>query len=384
MRKDILPGKEPELKGNRIIPVCEPLLKGNEERYVINCIRSNWISSAGSYVTKFEERFAAACGVKFGIACSSGTAALHLALAALNIGKGDEVIIPTFTMVSTAFVVTYTGARIKLIDSELKTWNMDCSQIEKKITKRTKAIIPVHTYGHPADMDRILKIARGYNLYVIEDAAEAHGAKYKGKRVGGIGDVGVFSFYANKIITTGEGGILVTNNRQIAERARRLRDLYFSDDRHFYHRRLGFNYRMTNLQAAVGLAQVERFDELVRRRRANGMLYASLLKGIKGLTLMPEAPWAKSVFWMYSILVEDNFPIRRDQLRKQLADIGIETRSFFIPMHLQPLYKNDFRKEKFLVAEDLCHKGLYLPSSTGLTEKDIKLVVKGIQTYGIF
>lgn len=378
MRRNILPQREPKLKGNRIIPVCEPLIEGNEEKYVVNCIKSNWISSAGPYVTKFEEKFAAACRARYGVTCSSGTSALHMALAAINIGKDDEVIIPTFTMVSTAFAVTYTGAKIILVDSELKTWNIDCSQIEKKITKKTKAIIPVHTYGHPADMDNILKIARRHKLFVIEDAAEAHGAEYKGKKAGGIGDIGVFSFYANKIITTGEGGMLVTNNRQIAERARRLRDVSFSDDRHFYHRRLGFNYRMTNLQAAVGLAQVERFDKLVRRRRENGMLYASLLEGIKGLTLMPEARWAKSVYWMYSILVEDNFPITRDQLRKRLADNGIETRSFFIPMHLQPLYRDGFRNEKFSVAEDLCRKGLYLPSATGLSHKDIEFIVKNI------
>ena len=379
MRKDILPGREPKLIGDKIISVCEPMLEGNEAKYVADCIRSTWISSAGSYVTRFEEKFSAACGTRYAVACSSGTAALHLALAAIEIGKEDEVIIPAFTMISTALAVTYTGARAVLVDAEARTWNMDCDLIEEKMTKKTKAIMPVHTYGNPAIMDRILEIARKHKVCVIEDAAEAHGAEYKGKKVGGIGDIGCFSFYANKIITTGEGGILVTNNEQVAQTSRKLRDMYFSDERHFYHRRIGFNYRMTNLQAAVGLAQTERFDEFVKTRRENAMLYASLLKSIVGLSLMPETPSAKSVYWMYSILVEDDFPLTRDQLRKRLADNGIETRSFFVPMHLQPVYLNIYKGEKYPVAEELCRKGMYLPSASGLTKEEIAYVVDTIK-----
>ena len=379
MRKDILPGREPKLIGDKIISVCEPMLEGNEAKYVADCIRSTWISSAGSYVTRFEEKFSAACGTRYAVACSSGTAALHLALAAIEIGKEDEVIIPAFTMISTALAVTYTGARAVLVDAEPRTWNMDCDLIEEKMTKKTKAIMPVHTYGNPAIMNRILEIARKHKVCVIEDAAEAHGAEYKGKKVGSIGDIGCFSFYANKIITTGEGGILVTNNEQVAKTSRKLRDMYFSDERHFYHRRIGFNYRMTNLQAAVGLAQTERFDEFVKTRRENAMLYASLLKSIVGLSLMPETPSAKSVYWMYSILVEDDFPLTRDQLRKQLADNGIETRSFFVPMHLQPVYLNIYKGEKYPVAEELCRKGMYLPSASGLTKEEIAYVVDTIK-----
>lgn len=374
MRGDALPGEEPRLSGDRIIPVCVPLLAGNEARYVMDCIESNWISSAGSYINRFEQEFSALCGAKYGVACSSGTAALHLALAAIGVGTGDEVIIPTFTMISTAFAATYAGASIVLVDAERETWNIDCDRIEEKITDRTKAIVPVHTYGNPAVMDRILALARNRGLYVVEDAAEAHGAEYKGARVGGLGDAGCFSFYANKIVTMGEGGMLVTSSTEIAERARRLRDVAFSDERRFYHTELGFNYRLTNLQAAVGVAQLERFDELVRRRIENGMLYTSLLKGTPGLTLMPETSGARSVFWMYSILVEDDFPLTRDQLRQRLADDGIETRSFFIPMHLQPMYSSQHEGEEYPTAEELCRRGMYLPSGSGLTEEEIALV----------
>ncbi len=372
-----IPVSEPGL-GSKIIPVCEPKLDGNEMKYVMDCLESTWISSVGKYIPMFEEEFSRRCGAKYGVACCNGTVALHLALAALGIGPGDEVIIPTFTMIATANAVTYTGAKPVLVDSEAETWNMDTEQIEAKVTDRTRAIMPVHTYGHPVDMDKVLEIAEKYDLYVVEDAAEAHGAEYKGKRIGSMGDAACFSFYANKIITTGEGGMITTNNEELASLACNLRDHAFSEERHFWHKYLGYNYRMTNLQAAVGLAQTERFDEFVSIRRDNAYYYNSLLKDIKGITLPPEAPWVKSVFWMYSILIEDDFGLSRDELRRRLAKRGIETRTFFIPMHLQPLYYEMYKGERYPVAEELCRKGLYLPSASTLTKEEIQFIVETV------
>jgi perosamine synthetase len=390
---DIIPGQEPELQltipripisqpglGTKIIPVCEPTLRGNEAKYVLECLETNWISSAGKYIPMFEEMFARKCGAAYAVACCNGTVALHLALAALGIGPGDEVIIPTFTMIATINAVTYTGARPVLVDSEMATWNMDVAQIEDKITPRTRAIMVVHTYGHPIDMEPVWALAQKHGLYVVEDAAEAHGAEYKGRRIGGLGDVACFSFYANKIITTGEGGMVTTNNEQIAKLAANLRDHAFSEERHFWHKYLGFNYRMTNLQAAVGLAQTEHFDEFVQDRRDNAAQYNQLLCDVPGITLPPEADWAKSVYWMYSILVDqDRFGMDRDELRLRLAKRGIETRTFFIPMHLQPIYHQQFKGERYPVAEGLCRRGLYLPSASSLTQAEIRFIVDSLK-----
>lgn len=378
----LLPQKNPILiknKEGRIISVCEPKLDGNELKYISECIKSNWVSSAGTFVERFENAFKRYCDAKYAIACSSGTAALHLALAALGIKNGDEVIIPTFTMIATANAVTYLGAKPILVDACPITWNIDTSKIETKITRRTKAIIPVHTYGLPADMDKILSIAKKHGLFVVEDAAEAHGAEYKGRRVGSIGDIACFSFYANKIITTGEGGMVTTNNKVLAEKIRILRDHAFSKERHFWHKYLGYNYRMTNLQAAVGLAQVERFKTLVEIRIRNARYYNLLLKDLKGIRLPPTIKDIKSVYWMYSILIEDDFGIERDALRKYLARQGIETRTFFIPIHLQPIYFKKYN-ERFPIAEKLCQKGMYLPSGAKLTKKDIEFVVQCIKS----
>jgi len=379
----IIPGQEPELEISptlkKMIPVCEPKLDGNELKYVTKCFETSWISSAGENIQKFEEEFAQACGAKYGVSCSSGTAALHLALATLGVGRGDEVIIPTFTMIATANAVTYTGAKPVLVDSEPNTWNINVKKVEEKITHRTKVIMPVHTYGHPADMDKILDIAKKYNLYVVEDAAEAHGSEYQGRKIGGMGDIACFSFYANKIITTGEGGMLTTDNEEMAKIARDLRGHAFSEERHFWHNYIGFNYRMTNLQAAIGLAQMEKFDENVRRRIQNAKLYNSMLKNIKGITLPPQTKGVKNVYWMYSILVNDEFDITRDELRKKLAKRGIETRTFFIPIHLQPIYFRRYN-ERFPVAEELCRRGMYLPSASTLTKEEIEYVVESIAT----
>lgn len=391
---EIIPAKDPEVRisyrpipdfdrpsARGIIPVCEPTLGGNELKYVQQAVETNWISSAGGFIRDFEARFAEECGAKYGIACANGTVALHLALATLGLEPGDEVIIPTFTMIATINAVTYCGATPVLVDNEPDFWQMDVEDVARKITPRTKAIIPVHIYGHPVDMDALNELACRHNILVIEDAAEAHGAEYKGRRTGGLGAAAAFSFYGNKILTTGEGGMITTNDQEIARLAWNLRDHAFSSERHFWHKFVGFNYRMTNLQAAIGLAQVERLDELVAARRRNAALYTSLLRDIPGITTPPEAEWAKNVFWMYGITVErDAYGMNRDQLRHVLADNGIETRTFFIPMHCQPVYWNAFKGQRFPVAEQLCRDGFYLPSSSSLTIGEIERVTAVIRT----
>ncbi len=388
----IIPGPEPHLEvripripvaeealTRRIIPVSDPKLDGNELKYVTQCVQSNWISSAGRFVRDFEEAFAAAMGCHYGVACSNGTTALHLVLATLGIGAGDEVVIPTFTMIATANAVRYTGATPVLVDSERETWNLDVTQLERAITPRTRGILLIHTYGHPVDMDPLLELADRRGLWVVEDAAEAHGARYKDRRVGSLGRAASFSFYANKIITTGEGGMVTTNDDELMRLARRLRDHAFSDERHFWHKYLGFNYRMTNLQAAIGLAQTERLDELVEIRRTNAARYTAALSKIPGLTLPVERPWARNVYWMYGVLVEDEFGIARDELRRRLARRGIETRTFFIPIHLQPIYYRLFEGRRYPVSEELCRRGLYLPSGATLAGTEIDYVCEMVR-----
>lgn len=379
-KKTLLPLPEPALRTYKgmNIPVCEPTLWGNEKKYVRECMETNWISSKGAYIARFESLFAKKVGAKYGVGVLNGTVALHLALAALDIGPGDEVIIPTFTMIATPNAVRYTGATPVLVDSELKTWNIDALKIEAKITRRTKAIMPVHTYGHPCDMDTIMKLAKKYKLYVVEDAAEAHGAIYKGREIGSIGDAACFSFYANKIITTGEGGMVTTNDKKLAEKMQLLKNHAFSDERHFWHKLLGFNYRMTNIQAAIGLAQTENFEKLANKRIENAMLYNSLLKEIDEIILPPSTKGIKNVYWMYGILLKDWSRITRDTIRYELARKGIETRTFFIPIHRQPVYKGWF-KGKYPNSEYLCTNGLYLPSSTSLTEKQIRYIAGTIK-----
>jgi len=358
-----------------IIPVCEPTLRGNEMKYVQQAVETNWISSAGSFIRDFEAQFAAYCGAQYGIACANGTVAMHLALATLGLEPGDEVILPTFTMIATINAVTYCGATPVLVDSEPTYWQMDVEQVAAKITPRTKAILPVHTYGHPVDMDALNEIACRHGVLVIEDAAESHGAEYKGRRTGGLGAAAGFSFYGNKIITTGEGGMITTNDKEIAQLAWNLRDHAFSHERHFWHKFVGYNYRMTNLQAALGLAQVEQLDDLVAARRRNAAHYTRLLSAVPGITTPPEAPWAKNVFWMYGILVDEQaYGMNRDQLRRVLAENGVETRTFFIPMHCQPIYWQTFKGQRFPAAERLCRDGFYLPSASSLSANEIDYI----------
>jgi perosamine synthetase len=370
-------GKVKSLK----IPVCAPKIGERDVELVSSCVRSTWISGTSEYVTEFEDKFARYCGCKYGIATNSGTTALHLALAALGVEENDEVVIPTFTMIATANAVTYTGARPVLVDSEPDTWNIDPKSIEKVITPRTRAIMPIHTYGHPVDMDPILDLAEEHDLYVIEDAAEAHGAEYNGRRTGSLGDAGCFSFYANKIITTGEGGMIVTQDEELAERAKWLRAHAFGKHgKHFYHEALGFGYRMSGLQAALGLAQLERIDDFVSSRIRNAKLYNSLLSELGDkISLPPRAPWAKNVYWMYSVLLEDKFGMSRQDFMNNLADMGIETRTFFYPIHMQPVYSKQFRNHKFPVADDISKRGVNLPSGTGLTAEEVSYVCECIK-----
>lgn len=364
-----------------MIPVCAPFLSEKELEYVTDCIKTNWISSKGKYIEEFEEKFARFCGAEYGIATTSGTTALHLALKSLNLGKQDEVIIPASTMIATAFSVIYTGAKPVLVDSEPETYNINPAKIEKKITKNTKAIIPVHIFGHPCNMDEIMNIAEGYDLFVIEDAAESHGAEYKKQKVGGFGDAGCFSFYANKIVTTGEGGMVITNNKNIAQKARLLKDLAFSKEKRFLHDDLGFNYRMSNILAAIGVAQMEKIDEFIERRRKNAQLYNSLLKDVEGIITPTEKSWAKNVYWMYSILIERGFGITRDELIKKLEKEGIETRTFFLPMHYQPVFKKMglFEGQSYPVAEEISRTGMYLPSGSGLKKEEIAQICEVIK-----
>lgn len=360
-----------------MIPVCEPTLIGNEKKYVDQCIDTNWISSGGKFLEEFEKRFSEFCGAKYGVSCSNGTTALHLAMASLGIGKGDEVIVPDFTIIAVANAVLYTGATPVFVDSEMKTWNMDTERIEEKITGRTKAIIAMHTYGCPADMDKISEIAKKHNLYVIEDAAESHGATYKGKPTGCLGDVGCFSFYANKIVTTGEGGMVVTNDEKIAAKARLLRNHAFTQPR-FVHYEVGYNYRMTNIQAAIGVAQLENAEKLVKMRQENAKLYNEELRGVEGVTTPPECPYGTNVYWMYGILIdEDRFGIGKDEAMRLLGEKGIETRPFFYPMHLQPVYKGMAEIDcsgEYPVSEQLNEQGFYLPSSSHLKPEQIKMI----------
>jgi perosamine synthetase len=378
-RASKMAGPEPVTPdGVEIIPVCQPTLEGNERKYVMQCMDTNWISSRGKFVDEFEEGFSHYCGVRFGITTNNGTTALHLALATMGLDDGDEVIIPSFTMISTANAVSYLGAKPIPVDVEPDTWNIDPDKIEAKITDKTRAIIPIHTYGHPADMDRLQSIAEKYGLNIVEDAAEAHGAEYKGQRVGSFGKMASFSFYANKIITTGEGGMIVTDDEELAERIGTLRNYGFTQERHFWHKVMGFSYRMTNLQAAIGLGQFEKIDELVQGRIDNARLYSKLLADLPGITTPHESKDVKAVYWMYGVLVEDEFGISKDELRQKLADRGIETRSFFIPIHLQPIYSY-LLSDEFPVSEELGRKGFYLPSASNLRPDQIEFIVEVIR-----
>jgi perosamine synthetase len=361
---------------DHFIPVAEPSIGERELELVTACVKSTWVSSLGEYITQFEDEFARYCGARYGIATSNGTTALHLALAVLGIGPGDEVIVPSLTFIATASAVIYTGATPVFADVEQDTWTLDPEDVQRKITARTRAIIPVHLYGHPADMDEINRLAKQHDLWVIEDAAEAHGAFYRGKRVGSLSDISAFSFYGNKIITTGEGGMLLTDNPEWVERAANLRDHAMSPEKRYWHSVIGFNYRMTNLQAALGVAQMEKIDDFITAKRRNAALYNDLLRNVEGVTLPPEAPWATNVYWMYSVLVDPEFGMSRDDLMAFLKERRIDSRPFFYPLHTLPPFNHN---EYLPVSEKLGTQGINLPSAVTLTPGEINRICTAIR-----
>ncbi len=363
----------------KFIPVNKFILNGNEKQYVNDCINSSWISSEGPYVKKFEENFSKSVDRYYGVAVSNGTAALEIAVKALNIGNGDEVIMPTFTIISCAGAIIKAGAKPVLVDSDIDTWNIDVHDIEKKITKNTKAIMVVHIYGLPVDMDPIINIANKYHLKIIEDAAEMHGQTYKARICGSFGDISTFSFYPNKHITTGEGGMIVTNSSSLADRCRSLRNLCFKKEKRFIHDEIGWNYRITNLQAAVGLAQLENLEKHIKKKRWIGSMYNKLLSGLKSIQLpLEHTSYAQNIYWVYGIIVHDEFSVPK--MMKSLGKRGIGTRPFFYPMHKQPVFKKMglFKNEKYPISEVMANQGFYIPSGIGLEEDEIKKVAEEI------
>jgi len=375
MAIDLMLNREHPMR--KFIPIAEPSITQREINYVTDAVKSGWVSSLGHYITEFEKKFAEYIGVKYALTTSNGTTALHLALVTLKIKEGDEVIVPDLTFVATANAVAYTGAKPIMVDVEPDTWCINPNCIKKAISKKTKAIIPVHLYGHPADMDEINKVAKEYGLYVIEDAAEAHGAEYKDKKVGSLGDVGVFSFYGNKIITTGEGGMITTNDKKLYQRAKFLRDHAMNPEKRYWHPEIGYNYRMTNLQAALGLAQLERIDELIEKKRQIFGWYKEFLGDLEGIRLNPEKEWAKNVFWMVCIVLEKELGISRDELMAKLKEKGIDTRPFFYPMSQMPMYNSG---EERSVTYNLSERGLNLPSGVNLNKDEAQWICETIKT----
>ncbi len=365
-----------------MIPVNEPLLDGNERKYLLECIETGWISSEGPFVERFEAAFAARVGRKHGVAVSSGSAALEVCNAALGIGPGDEVIMPAFTIISCAAPVVRAGARPVLVDSDSATWNMDPRQVEARVTPRTRAIMVAHTYGLPVDMDPVLAIARRHGLALIEDAAEMHGQAYRGRPCGSFGELSAFSFYPNKHVTTGEGGMVVTDDAALAQRCRSLRNLCFRPEARFVHEELGWNFRMTNLQAALGLAQLERLDDTLRKKRAMGAEYTRLLRGTRGVQLpLERTDYAESVYWVYGLLLEESAGFDPREAMRRLAQAGVGTRPFFWPMHRQPVFEKMglFAGERYPVAERLGSHGFYLPSGVALTSAQIDTVGRTVK-----
>jgi perosamine synthetase len=365
----------------RSIPVNAPLLSDKAKQLVNECLDAGWLSSAGPFVEQFEGAFAAYVGAEHGIAVSSGTAALHCALLAAGIGEGDEVIVPAFTMIASIFSIIHCGATPVFVDCEADGFNLDPNQLERLITPRTRAIMPVHLFGHPCAMDRVRAFANAHRLIVIEDAAQSHGARFEGKRTGGLGDVGCFSFYANKIITTGEGGMLVTSNAEIAARARSFRDLCHSPERRFIHIEVGFNYRITNIQAAIGVGELSCIDEYLARKRRMAAKYAQGLADVEGLELPRTKPGVENVYWMYAVLIDAaRFGISKGEFRTRLKARGIDTRDLFYSPNDQPaLTKRLGRLGPFPNTERIAESGCYLPSGLALADDEIDYVIEQVR-----
>ena len=363
------------------IPVNEPLLNRNEKEYLCECIDKGWISSEGPFVKEFEQKMSVVVNRGYGIAVSSGTAALEIAVQALGIGKGDEVIMPTFTIISCAMAVMKVGAVPVLVDSDLYTWNMNVDEIEAKITPRTKAIMIVHLYGLPVKVDRVMALAKKFNLKIIEDAAEMHGQTYNKKPCGSFGDISIFSFYPNKHITTGEGGMVLTDDKEIAERCRMLRNLCFRKDVRYVHDEISGNYRFTNLQAAVGLAQLERLHEFIEKKRWMGRYYTERLQDVEGLILpIEKTEYAENIYWVYGIVLDKNIQADNRTVQRLLEEEGIGSRAFFWCMHQQPVYQQQgmFVNEMYLNAEYLARKGFYIPSGLALTKEQMNIVAEKV------
>ncbi len=370
---------------DRFIPVCEPYLNGNEIKYVTNAVSTGWISSSGEYVKRFEEEFSKYCGVGYGVAVCNGTIAIHLALVALGIGKGDEVIIPSFTMIATAFAVCYTGAVPVFVDADRKTWNIDVEKIEEKITSRTKAIMPVHIFGNPCDMARIREIADIHGLFVVEDAAEAHGAEINGKKVGSFSDIAAFSFFANKNLTTGEGGMCVTDNEEYADKCRYYKNMCFKlrGPRDYLHEDIGFNYRMSNLHAALGLAQTEKAQEYRDRRIENNRLYKEYLSDCPEIIFQEDQKDSVNIHWMNAVVLDTDKGKKRDQVVAYLRDKNIDSRLLFVSMSRQ----NALKKYgcdcsgTYEVTDWLSENGFYLPSSSNLESDQIYEICRTLKEF---
>ena len=363
------------------IPVNTPLLNGNEKKYLNECIDSGWISSEGPFVERLESELSHAVDRKYGIAVSSGTAALDIAIAALKIKKGDEVILPSHTIISCILAIIKSGATPVLIDSELTTWNMDVNLIEGKITKNTKAIMAVHVYGHPADMDKILELATKYNLFVIEDAAQMLGQTYKEKPCGSFGDISTFSFYPNKQITTGEGGMCVVNDERLAESCRSFRNLCFNNNQRFVHYESGWNYRMTNMQAAVGVAQLEKLEVHVRKKREIAETYRKMIKFNSFINMsLKYTSYSENIYWVVGMIISDNHKYSAQEAMEYLTNQGIGVRPFFYPLELQPIFSDDaFSKgNRNLNSMKLYNQGFYIPSGLGITSNQISYVASKV------
>jgi perosamine synthetase len=357
------------------VPVNEPLLDGNEERYLVECIRTGWISSEGPFVARFEEQFAARAGRRHGIAVANGSVALDVAVVALGLGPGDEVIMPTSTIISCAAAIVRAGAKPVLVDCQPDTWNMSVADIESRITVRTKAIMVVHIFGLPVDMDPVLAVAGKHGLKVIEDAAEVIGQTYRGKACGSFGDVSTFSFYPNKHVTTGEGGMVLTDDPALAERCRSLRNLCFQPQQRFLHDELGWNFRLSNLQAALGVAQLERLDRAITIKRRMGARYTELLSGTRGLHLpVARMPYADNIYWVYGLVLDEGVPFDAREAMARLGKAGIGTRPFFWPMHEQPVFRRMglFSGEKYPAAERVARRGFYIPSGMALSDAQLE------------
>jgi perosamine synthetase len=364
------------------VPVNEPLLDGNEEKYLIECVRTGWISSEGPFVARFEDQFAARVGRKFGIAVANGSVALETAVVALDIGPGDEVILPASTIISCAAPIVRAGAIPVLVDCDVQTWNMDVAQIEKRVTPRTKAVMPVHIFGLPMDMDPLLSLARKHGLKVIEDAAEVIGQHYRRRPCGSFGDLSTFSFYPNKHVTTGEGGMIVTDDAALAARCRSLRNLCFKPEQRFVHDELGWNFRITNMQAALGVAQLERLDKFIAIKRRMGRRYTDLLADTPGLQLpLATTDYAENIYWVYGLVLENSIAFDAKEAMERLGKLGIGTRPFFWPMHQQPALTRLglFAGEHYPVAECIARRGFYIPSGLALSDEQLERAAEAVK-----